>query len=48
SSTGQPTEAWRPKPRPTPLPSRITQEEAAAHASFIEEMGDGAVWKTFV
>jgi DNA polymerase-3 subunit epsilon len=29
------------------LPTRITQEEAAAHTSFVEEMGDGAVWKKF-
>ena len=32
-------------PRPNPLPSRITKEDAAAHASFIEELGDGALWK---
>jgi len=31
--------------RPTPLPSRITAEEAAAHLSFIkDELGDDAVW----
>jgi DNA polymerase-3 subunit epsilon len=47
NSSGQPAEAWRPKPRPNPLPTRITQEEAAAHTSFVEEMGDGAVWKKF-
>ena len=35
---------WRPQPRPAPLPSRITKEEAAAHAAFVEAMGDGAVW----
>ncbi|MDX5401159.1 MAG: DNA polymerase III subunit epsilon [Rhodobacterales bacterium] len=38
------SEVWRPKPRPTPLPSRITQEEAAAHAAFVKELGDGALW----
>jgi len=47
TASGQLAEAWRPKPRPKPLPSRITNEEAAAHASFIEEMGDGAVWTKF-
>lgn len=36
---------WRAKPRPSPLPARITQEEAAAHDAFIEAMGDGALWK---
>ncbi|MDQ7070091.1 MAG: DNA polymerase III subunit epsilon [Rhodobacterales bacterium] len=30
--------------RPTPLPSRLTQEEAAAHDAFVEAMGDGALW----
>ncbi|WP_071674250.1 DNA polymerase III subunit epsilon [Nioella nitratireducens] len=44
---GQVTEDWRPRPRSTPLPARITQEEAAAHVSFVEELGDGAVWKKF-
>lgn len=33
------------KPRPSPLPSLITPEEAAAHAAFIGEMGDKAMWK---
>lgn len=30
--------------RPTPLPSRLTKEEAAAHDAFVKEMGDGALW----
>ena len=38
---------WRPMPRGTPLASRLTQEEAAAHDSFIEKMGDGAIWKRY-
>ena len=37
---------WRPAPRP--LTSRLTQEEAAAHAAFVEAMGDGALWKEFL
>lgn len=36
---------WRPKPRPTPLPSRLSEAEAAAHRAFVEAMGDGALWK---
>ncbi|MBE0413869.1 DNA polymerase III subunit epsilon [Yoonia sp.] len=36
---------WRPQPRPSPLHARITKEEAAAHASFIDSLGDGALWK---
>jgi DNA polymerase-3 subunit epsilon len=30
--------------RATPLPSRLTKEEAAAHDAFVEAMGDGALW----
>ncbi|QQA42773.1 DNA polymerase III subunit epsilon [Pelagovum pacificum] len=36
---------WRPAPRPTPLPSRLTAAEAAAHEAFVEKLGDGALWK---
>lgn len=39
------TVEWKPSPRPTPLPSRLTNEEAAAHAAFVDKMGDGALWK---
>ena len=38
---------WRPKPRPTSLPPRLTDEEAAAHTAFVEAMGDGAIWKKY-
>ena len=30
--------------RPTPLPSRLTEEEIRAHAAFIRELGDKAIW----
>ena len=36
---------WRPKPRPTPLPSRLSDSEKAAHAAFVDQLGDAAVWK---
>lgn len=36
---------WRPSARPTPLSSKITKEEAAAHAAFVDSLGDGALWK---
>jgi len=36
---------WRPSPRPTPLPSRLTEAEAAAHTAFVDGLGDGALWK---
>lgn len=38
------SQQWRPKRRETPLPSRLTDEEAAAHTAFVEAMGDGALW----
>ncbi|AJE44919.1 DNA polymerase III subunit epsilon [Celeribacter indicus] len=40
-------ENWRPTRRPAPLPPRITEEEAAAHAAFVETLGDGAIWKKY-
>lgn len=36
---------WRPRPRATPLPSRLTEAEASAHRDFIEELGENALWK---
>jgi DNA polymerase-3 subunit epsilon len=41
---GDTDEAWRPRPRPHPLAPRLTEDEAAAHATFVKAMGDGAVW----
>lgn len=35
---------WRPPPRPRPLPARITAAEAEAHAAFIKQLGDEAIW----
>ncbi|MGR3364691.1 MAG: DNA polymerase III subunit epsilon [Maritimibacter harenae] len=40
-------DGWRPHARPDPLPSRVTEEEAAAHAAFVEKLGDGALWRKF-
>lgn len=39
------TTGWRLPPRPRPLPPRLTAEEAAAHAAFVESLGDGAIWR---
>ncbi len=36
---------WVARPRPRPLPPRLTDAEAAAHAAFVETLGDGAIWK---
>jgi DNA polymerase-3 subunit epsilon len=41
---GVQVETWRPKPRPNPLPSRLTDKEKAAHAAFVEKLGDEALW----
>lgn len=35
---------WTAPPRPRPLPPRITAEEAAAHARFVAELGEAALW----
>jgi len=43
----QPVEAWRPRTRPTPLPPRLTEAEAEAHAAFVAGLGDAAIWRRF-
>lgn len=35
---------WRPSPRPKPLPSRLTEAEAAAHENFVQKLGEAAIW----
>lgn len=35
---------WIPRPRPAPLPSRINEKEAAAHAEFVSKLGDASIW----
>lgn len=44
SSTGTDT-AWTIPARPKPLAPRITKEERASHAAFVEKLGDDALWK---
>ena len=44
SGLGQSGEEWRPSARPTPLPSRLTEDEKKAHAAFIAGMGGDALW----
>lgn len=36
---------WRPTARSNPLPSRLTDDEKAAHSAFVEKMGEEALWK---
>ncbi len=38
-------EVWRPRPRPDPLPARITPDEAAAHEAMIAALGATAIWQ---
>jgi DNA polymerase-3 subunit epsilon len=35
------------RPRPVPLPSRLTDFERDAHAAFIAKMGDSALWSYY-
>ena len=44
---GPADETWRPGPRPEKLPPRLTEAEAAAHAEFVENLGEDALWKRF-
>ena len=39
---------WRPPPRPKPLPSRITATERDAHAAFVANLGEKAVWHRYL
>ncbi len=41
---GEQIAEWTPRPRPTPLPSRITEKEIAAHAEFISKLGGDPLW----
>ena len=41
---GQAETAWRPGPRPAPLPPRVTEEEQAAHEKMVAKLGDAAIW----
>ncbi|MGR3838244.1 MAG: DNA polymerase III subunit epsilon [Cognatishimia sp.] len=41
---GAAADDWRPTPRATPLPSRLTDEERGSHAAFVEKLGEDALW----
>ncbi|WP_120500007.1 DNA polymerase III subunit epsilon [Roseovarius sp. EL26] len=38
---------WRPQSREKTLPSRLSDQEKEAHQTFVEQLGDGALWKTY-
>jgi len=35
------------QPRPSPLPQRISEDEAAAHRAFLDDLGAAALWNTY-
>ena len=37
----------RAKPRPAPLPSRLTPQDETAHSAFVETLGPNALWKKY-
>ncbi|MCZ0961390.1 DNA polymerase III subunit epsilon [Paracoccus benzoatiresistens] len=48
TATGaQSTDAGPRAPRPQPLPPRLTEAEAAAHAEFVARLGETAVWARY-
>lgn len=38
---------WKAGPRPEPLAPRLCDSEKAAHAAFVESLGENAIWKRF-
>jgi len=38
---------WVAPPRPRPLTPRLTEAEAAAHAEFVADLGEAALWAKF-
>ena len=46
NTSGQPI-AQKANARPSPLPPRLTKEEAAAHAEFLTRLGDDSVWSRY-
>ena len=42
--SGETATKWTAKPRPNPLPSRISENEAAAHAEFVSNLGGDSLW----
>jgi DNA polymerase-3 subunit epsilon len=37
-----------PRVRPTPLPSRLSEADRAAHRAFIAKLGENAIWRDYV
>ncbi len=43
-SGGEGRGPWVPRPRPTPLPPRITDSERDAHEAFVASLGEDSIW----
>jgi len=42
--TATTNDTWTAKPREKALPSRLSEKEKAAHAAFVSDLGDSALW----
>lgn len=40
-----PGENWKPKPRETPLTSKLSPAEIIAHEALLDSLGDGCIWR---
>lgn len=47
SESAEALDTWRPTKRPIPLEPQISADEVAAHAAFVDAMGDTALWRKF-
>jgi DNA polymerase III subunit epsilon len=41
------SQVWRPRPRASSLPARVTEKEKAAHDAFVQTLGENAIWNAF-
>ena len=48
TASGQPIEVKARRERAKPLGSLLKEEEARAHAGFLEKLGDKAVWRDYI
>ena len=44
TKAGEASNVWTPSPRSIPLPNRVSEDEAAAHAAFVSKLGSDALW----
>lgn len=47
NDAGKDATAARRAPRPAPLPPRLTDTEAAAHAEFVARLGEASIWARY-